>query len=271
MIYALALKTYEADSSRRVCGEIKIVSQAKFIKQAFHFNTLLKYLGDPNLKPLLKELIEISALPLKEVESDFAVDATGFSTSVFGRWFNSRTRKEETRRWRKAHCICGVKTNIITSVEITPGYCNDSPYLPSLVERTADNFSMKEVSADKGYISKSNLKAIKNLGAIPFIPFKSNTSGKRKGALIWRECFEYFRENKEEFLKHYHKRSNIESCFSMIKKKLGSNIRSVQPAGQDNEILLKILVHNIMVLIQESFMSDLKIDFQKCADDYIAH
>ena len=36
----------------------------------------------PTLTPVLKSLIEQSALPLKAVETDFAADASGFSTSV---------------------------------------------------------------------------------------------------------------------------------------------------------------------------------------------
>ena len=29
------------------------------------------------------------------------------------------------RQYRKCHAVCGVKTNIITSVDITEGYVND--------------------------------------------------------------------------------------------------------------------------------------------------
>jgi hypothetical protein len=39
---------------------------------------------------MLRHLVEISALPLKEVETDFAVDSTGFSTSRFERWYDAK-------------------------------------------------------------------------------------------------------------------------------------------------------------------------------------
>ena len=45
--------------------------------------------------------------------------------------------------------MTGVKTNIVTSVEITTKDSNDSPYLPPLLEKTAERFKVAEVSADK--------------------------------------------------------------------------------------------------------------------------
>jgi len=52
-------------------------------------------------------------------------------------------------------------------------------------------------------------------------------------------------------MERYHRRSNIESAYSMIKGKFGSSLRSKSETGQINEALCKILAHNICVLIQE--------------------
>lgn len=49
---------------------------------------------------------------------------------------------------------------------------------------------------------------------------------------------------------HYHKRSNVESTFSMVKSKFGEFVRSKLPTAQVNEVLCKILAHNLCVLIQ---------------------
>jgi hypothetical protein len=67
------------------------------------------------------------------------------------RWFDVKYGKEEDRRqWIKVHLMCGVKTNIVTSVEISDGYSNDHGYFKPLLETTSGNgFTMKEVSADK--------------------------------------------------------------------------------------------------------------------------
>jgi len=50
---------------------------------------------------------------------------------------------------------------------------------------------------------------------------------------------------------HYHKRSNIESTFSAMKRKFGDCIRSKTATAQKNEALLKVLCHNITCVIAE--------------------
>ena len=47
----------------------------------------------------------------------------------------------------------------------------------------------------------------------------------------------FYQFKREEFLPHYHKRSNVETTFSMIKAKFGGSIRSKKRTAQINEIL----------------------------------
>ena len=49
----------------------------------------------------------------------------------------------------------------------------------------------------------------------------------------------------------YHKRSNVESTFSAIKRKFGDAVMSRNDAAMVNEVLCKILCHNLTCLIQE--------------------
>lgn len=79
--------------------------------------------------------------------------------------------------------------------------------------------------------------------------------------------FQYFRDHWEEFLSHYHLRSNVESVFSMMKRKQGLHLRSKNEIAQINEVLCKALVHNVCVLIQEMFESGIKVDFESLAED----
>src|SRR5712692_4332133 len=63
------------------------------------------------MMPVLDGLITLSAQPLRAVESDFAVDATGFSTSRFERWFDQEYGREPSRRMvLKAHAMTGTRT-----------------------------------------------------------------------------------------------------------------------------------------------------------------
>lgn len=270
MIYSLALKTYLTFSSRRVHSDLKLAVKTGTIEKPFHFNTLLKYLENRDLKYILTKLIEISALPFKHAELDFAIDATGFGTSRYVLWKDIRNSgKEKVRLFRKAHCVYGVKTNIITSVNITEGYVHDSTQFAPLIKRTADNFEIRDIYADKAYSSKANLNLVVELGGFPYIPFKSNaTRSHSSNSRVWRQVFDYFNRSPRSFNLHYHQRSNAESGFSMIKRRFGNNVRCKKEVSQDNEILLKILCHNLCVLIQEIFMNNITIDFIKCKNSY---
>src|SRR5262245_15390631 len=115
---------------------------------------------------------------------------------------------------------------IITAVEIGDKNAGDSPMLPALVESTAQRFNMKEVSGDTAYLSESNVAAIRNVGATPFIAFKSKSVSRKNHSKVWRDMYFYFMWKHEDFLKRYHKRSNVESTFSMMKRKFCDSLRS---------------------------------------------
>ena len=66
---------------------------------------------------------------------------------------------------------------------------------------------------------------------------------------LWERAFHLYSFNRAEFLQHYHKRSNVETTFSMVKAKFGASVRAKTPVAQINEALTKVLCHNICVLI----------------------
>ena len=130
---------------------------------------------------------------------------------------------------------------------------------PWFVDATAKNFELSEVAADKAYGSRMNYKAIQRHGAVPFIVFKSDHTGKGDG--LWPKMFHYFHFRRDEFLRHYHKRSNVESTFSMIKAKFRDHVRSKTDVAMVNEVLCKIICHNICCLIQESHELGITAEF----------
>jgi transposase len=62
--------------------------------------------------------------------------------------------------------------------------------------------------------------------------------------------YRYYNLRRDEFLTHYHKRSNVETTFHMIKSKFGQRLRSKTATAQINEALCKVLCHNICCVIQ---------------------
>jgi transposase len=272
VVFGLVFKSYIAMSGRRLTSQLKEAQESGLIGKAVHYNSSFRYLENPELTPLLKTLIEQSASPLKAVETDFAVDSSGFSTKTYSPWFDHKYGNRERQKWVKVHLMCGVKTHIATSVEATPYESGDSTQLIPLLKKTAETFPISEVSADKAYSSRKNLHAVQAVGGTAYIPFKGNARGMGSPTTgydgLWHRMWHYYNFNREQFLAHYHKRSNVESAFSMIKAKFGGAVRAKTPVAQVNEVLCKVLCHNICVLIQSIYELGLEPTF--CLDKPMA-
>lgn len=249
-VFGCAFKVYSTFSARRFGCDLRDALAKGYMSSSMHPNKLCTFLDDEELTPILNSLIMQSSLPLRAVETVFAPDSTGFSTSRFVRWHDEKYGAERSGRdWVKAHVMCGVKTNIVTAVEVLDRNAGDSPQFKPLVEATARNFTVKEVPADKAYLSRENLDLLHRMGGTAYVPFKSNSVSGEAGSL-WERMFFYYNFRRDEFLSHYHQRSNAESTFSMVKAKFRDHVRSKTDTAMRNEVLCKFLCHNLCVCIQ---------------------
>jgi transposase/predicted nucleic acid-binding Zn finger protein len=269
MLFAMCYKVYSTVSGRRFMSDLTDAKGKGYISNLPCYNSIFNYFESETLTPYLQMLIEESSLPLASIEKDFAVDSSGLSTCRFVQWVKAKYFDSEIREkkdWIKVHLMCGVKTNVVTAVEITGHYAADSPYFKPLVERTAQGFVMNEISADKAYLSEKNLQTTVDNNAMPYIPFKSTNVRNRKGqSSLWKNMYHYFSYNQERFMQSYHKRSNVETTFHMIKSKFGDALRSKTRTAQVNEALCKVLCHNIVVLISAMHELNLKPKFYAAA------
>src|SRR5208337_2051523 len=211
-------KVYSQLSSRRAQSLFQHAVERSQIDHAPHFNAPSKLFNDPEITPILHELVTLSALPVAGIETDFAIDSTGFRTTTFNEYCATKHGRKKEHRWVKAHMATGVKTNIVTSIEITDGNGNDSPQFAPLVKNISENFNIREISADKAYSSRDNLEAVGKVGGVAYIPFRKNATGYTRGSPLWSKMFHYFQLNKDEFMEHYHKRSNVEATNAAIKR-----------------------------------------------------
>jgi len=270
IIFCLCMKSYCLKSGRRIIGELELCRRMGLIKKTPHFNSLFNYLKNPKLTPILQDLIKLSSLPLKSIEKKFCGDSTGFGTSILDdKWSKIRSEYSQHHRYMKAHISFGVLTNIVTHCVVTKGTKADSPYLPELVDETAKEFEIVEYSFDKAYSSRKNMHEIyKHNECLPLIPFKSNAVGRKsKNYQIWVEMYKFFKNNNEEFMKKYHLRSNAESGMRMIKARFGDLTAMKDDAGAINDVLSKVLCHNLCVLCQEFFFLGVDLDFAQFKRD----
>jgi transposase len=260
--FAVAYKVYSTISSRRFTTDLREAKQRGYTSTVPTYVSVCRFLESEELTPVLHRLITESALPLKAVEQDFAVDSSGFSTCQFTRWFSEKygSGMKEAHDWLKLHAMVGVTTHVITSVEISGRDSHDTNYFKPLVTHAAQHFNLREVSGDKAYATRANLRLVESVGAKPYIAFRSNVRGDSKCA-TWNRIVHYYNFQREEYMKHYHRRSNVESAFSMIKSRFGERLRSKTRAAQINELLCKVLCHNLVCLVHSMYELGVEVSF----------
>ncbi len=250
--FAACFKVFTGLSGRRFTSDLRDAEEKGFVVQAIAHNSMAKFFESDEATPILRWMVLQTALPLKALETKFAADSSGFSACKFDRWFDAKYgRMHAEHAWVKVHIMTGVLTNCVTAIEILDQYAHDGPIFPPLVKATATGFKIEEVSGDKAYGTIENYEAAEQVGATPYIAFKTNATGWSGG--LWAKMHAMFTLRKEEFLRHYHLRSNVESTFSMVKRKFGDSVRSKTETAMKNEVLAKFVCHNIACCIQSAY------------------
>ena len=152
--------------------------------------------------------------------------------------------------------MCGVRSNIITVADATASMSADAPYLPGFVAAIAQHFQIRDVSADAAYSSHRNLHAVDDVGGTPYIAFKADARARPKTGKhdpLWEQMYRMCTYRSTEFNRHYHQRSNVETCFHMMKAKFGDKVRARTDTAMVNEILMRVLAHNICVLVRTMY------------------
>jgi transposase len=247
-VFSAGMKIYSTLSTRRSMSDLRACGESGHLKRVPAVATVFKYMEKPELLPILKRLVAESARPLIPVETKFAIDSTGLATQCYVRYFDyAHGNDRRVQKWIKVHACIGVLTNVACSIDITEGHVGDSTMFSPLIERTAANgFKIDEVSADKAYLSHANLAKVEQLGGRPYIPFKVNSAS--TGSAAWERLWHLCEVNMEEFKAKYHRRSNVESFFSSVKRLTGENLRSRTQAAQYNEAALKVLMTNLTLV-----------------------
>src|SRR5436305_2005885 len=95
--------------------------------------------------------------------------------------------------WLSDHWRPTCFRHVVTAVEILDRDAADCPQFKPLVNKTAEGFSIGEVSADKAYLSVENIETVFAHGGTPFIAFKENSTGAAGG--LFEKMFHYYSLN----------------------------------------------------------------------------
>src|SRR3989344_651042 len=142
------MKVYSTFSLRRFMSDIRIAKEMGYLDKIPCYASVGHFFQKKELTPILKNLIKLSATPLRTIEKDLTIDASGFSTCRFARYYDYKYGRESKYRvWLKAHLLSGTRTNIVANAEITEGRTNDSPQLAPLIKGVSKQFDkLEEVS-----------------------------------------------------------------------------------------------------------------------------
>ena len=264
LLFGEVYREYSGLSSRRCHAIIEEIAMDGWISQAYSYNAGTSFLKEPETTDLLRALIAESARPLRSIERTFAPDSSGFSTSTHGRWHDEKHGAVKTgKTYVKTHIMVGVTTHIITAAAASVEPLGDITAFPKLLEETRGaHFTVDELVADSAYRSEAMLEWLDNLGIDAWIPFRNNARFHYDGSL-WDRHLAVFLLNQDRFLQHYHQRSQVETAFSMIKTKYGDNVRGKTPTSQANNVLCKLLAHNLYVLIRSIYELGLEPEFAR--------
>ena len=99
--YALCLgiQVYTGFSSCRFTSDLREAKTDGLVASTPYFKSVTNYLTNPDMTPILKHLVTVSSLPLKAVETQFAADSSGFTTS------RSWSKPRETSIWSESQPI----------------------------------------------------------------------------------------------------------------------------------------------------------------------
>jgi hypothetical protein len=78
IIFAAVFRTYSTLSGRRFTSDLRDALAKGYLSKMPSYNSIFDYLKMESLTPYLKHLITESSMPLKSVETNFAVDSSGF-------------------------------------------------------------------------------------------------------------------------------------------------------------------------------------------------
>ena len=146
-----------------------------------------------------------------------------------------------TKRFIKLTIGVELKTQIVTSIKVRRGPANDNRDFTSVVRKAHAVKPIKVGIGDKGYDAEKNHELLRDeLHAQSIIPARQ-----QKDVPVWRTRGRYRKEMKRGYSKKkYHQRSKDETIFSVVKRTMGDEVRSVKAKAQNNEMRLKIISYN---------------------------
>jgi hypothetical protein len=185
-----------------------------------------------------------------------AIDGSGFEAHHVSHYFVRRRssgpqknlQNMTYRRFPKLALVVDCRTHLILAAVPGRGPSPDCPHVREALRAARERRLIEAVLADAGYDAEWVHRFIRDeLDMRSLIPPTAGRPTDKPPAGDYRRAMRtYFRRPKQR--RCYGQRWQVETVFSMIKRRLGENVNAHSDRRQRRAMLLKAIVHNILVL-----------------------
>jgi len=180
-----------------------------------------------------------------------AIDSTGMNAGSASTYYGHRTGRRY-HRFPKVSVVIDVKKHLVVGVILDRGPKPDDLEFHRLARQAHRRHPFDALLGDVGYDGEHHHRFLwKTLGVLGIIP---PTRGRPAKSPRHRPATFYRGFMADHWpIPVYGQRWQIECEFSMLKRLLGDNVRSRLSNAIDNEVMLRILTLNLMVVLLLSF------------------
>jgi hypothetical protein len=233
-------------------GELRVLLG---LKKVPHFTTLQKastrLLRVPKVKRLLSTTVKRFLKRRRRVKRA-ALDSTGFQCGHASSYYTRRRAGDAKKpvfykHFAKLEAAVECSTHFVLAALVGRGPRVDVDRFVPLLDQALEQTLLDSVLADAGYDSEPNHRYARERRRIrSFIPAKIGRPTEKPPTGHYR------RRMKQRLNKHYGcygQRWQVETVFSMIKRRLDSRVAARSYWSQCRELLLFVVAHNIMILL----------------------
>lgn len=160
----------------------------------------------------------------------------------------NRRRSRAMREMPKLALAVASSCHLILAARAHIGNGSDMPDFQPLLRSAGKRAKIKTVVADAGYDSERNHRVARlEIGVRSIIPPKIGRPTDKPPRGRFRRLMKQRFARKAD-RKHYGQRSQSETVNSMMKRNFGDALRSIRPERRMQEMLLRSLTHDIMLL-----------------------
>ena len=232
----VALKIYLNMTYREIMDFVSFSSGLRSylkIKKSPNYSTLQKFFKKMPTD-MFERITEQIIRHLRIKPKLIALDGTGFTNDYADKYY-AQIRGKERKSFTKCHVVVDVDSRIILYSQATKGPRHDTKFAIAAI-RSLKKYYVDYIIADKAYDTNKIRECInEEINASDQIPLKSNF----KHGWYRRLSLKTFDEE------IYSRRNNVESIFSVIKRKFSGTNKSKHTRLQNKETRLKTAIYNI--------------------------